>query len=249
MGFIARLTGKIASIYKPTKEWMQKYSPELLTGATCAGAVGIGVSASLDTKEHLRLEAERPENRRRMEVILDTAWDYRRTLVVTGLTVGAAVASNRVSAGRLAALATALAAAQKDNLELRAAAEEIVGPDKAEEIQKRAEEKAAEANEGPIYRWKEEISGDEFYAPESTVLRAFLNMERRYQMRNASTLNEFRRDVNLGPLDHCIDYVWDSESQTKYGAGWIGAWWSHDIDERGEYRCIHFQSDPEKVVT
>lgn len=235
-----QLAGKVAT----------EYAPEILSGTACAGVACVGVSATLDTKAHLEREAERPENRRRTEIVLDTLYDYRRTILVSGLTVASIIASNRVSAKRLAAATAALTAARKEILDLKDAAKEVVGEEKATEIQNVAAEKGMVTGEGPIFRWRIDISEDEFYAPESTVLRAFLHQEHRLQNLNYASLNDFRKDVNLGPMVRSVDYIWDADAETgDLPLNWIGGWWSHEIDERGEYRRIHFHVDPEKVIT
>lgn len=248
--YILKLVNALTPRLKMVREASVKYVPEILTGAACVGSVGIGVSATLDTKAHLEREAERPENRRRTEIVLDTLYDYRRTILVSGLTVASIIASNRVSAKRLAAAAAALTAARKEILDLKDAAKEVVGEEKATEIQNVATEKGMVTGEGPIFRWRIDISEDEFYAPESTVLRAFLHQEHRLQNLNYASLNDFRKDVNLGPMVRSVDYIWDADAETgDLPLNWIGGWWSHEIDERGEYRRIHFHVDPEKVIT
>jgi len=242
---LSKFASKLVNSLRPIAGIVNNHAPEVLTGATCVGSVGIGFAAAIDTKEHLEKEAERPKDRRRAEVVLDTVGDYKRTILVTGLTMACSIGANRISAKRMAALAAGLAAAQKEIAELRTAAEEVVGPDKAEEIQKRAEQKAKYATCGPIFRWKESISGDEFYAPEAEVLRAEMEVERRYQVCNESSVNVFRRELNLGPLGHDIDYVWDrDEPNADVDMPWIIFWHSHEVDMKGEYIMINYYTKP-----
>lgn len=235
----------LMKVAKLGKNLAIKYAPEILTGLGCAGVALTTTMAVRDSKKHLTNELDRPDNRRKVEVVLDTAHDYAPTITAAAVTMATIILSNRISAKRLAGLAATLAATQKQLTEFKAAAREIVGPDQTDKIESTAKRKFVENTQGPILRWKESISGDEFYAPEVEVLRAEMEIERRFHVCHVTSINELRHELNLGPLSHDVDYVWDQDDMREgSGIPWISFWHSHEIDMKGEYRAINYHTMP-----
>lgn len=230
---------------KMTKGVVVQYAPEILTGLGCAGVVLTGFSAVRDTRKHALAEAERAENRRKAEIVLDAAHDYAPTIVAAALTMATIILSNRMSAKRIAGLAAALAASQKQFAEFKAAARDVVDPNTVDKIEEKAR-KAQYASDGPIWRWKESISGDEFYAPESDVLRAEMEVNRRFHKCHGVGLNEFRHEINIGPMDRSVDYAWDKDDMPD--VKWINFIHAHEVDMKGEYINITYGPEPVEVM-
>ena len=193
-----------------------KHSPEILTGIGLAGMVTTVILAVGATPKAMKkIEEKKDEldtnNLTAVETV-QASWKQYVPAAVTGIvSVGCIIGAQSINAGRNAALATAYQLSTAALKDYKAAAEEVVGEEKAKEIREKSKEKTvknsmAQNNEvintgrGDMLCY--ELSFGRFFNSDIHKIKHAVNeLNRRMTsgMEFSVSLNEFYNAIGLSP--------------------------------------------------
>lgn len=206
------------------KKFLAENGSNILTGIGCIGVVGVAIVSSqnaLEADKVLRakkFESDQDLTKREKAKVMVSA--YIPTILISGATIACLVASNRISSGRTAAYAGALALAQETARTYREKVKETVGEEKAKEI----DDKVADAKIDKINSKQPVVYGHGTYMCYDTLTdRKFLSdinkIEAAQNHKNKKilsegwcSLNEFYEEIGLDPAKIGEELGWDYDT-------------------------------------
>ena len=205
------------------------------TACTIAGVIGVAVTAFLSYKAGRRAEANpAPEVETKKEKALRLTKTYGPA-VASGITTSAfIIGADRIHVGKELALGSAVAMWKSGYLDLDKATKEVVGEEKAEEINERLRPSYSHdiselSNAIHVY---EPLTDQYIWTTRETLAWALLKTNEELNRNYICKLNYFV--VKLGgkakPEGEVL--VWDSESETQnynWGFAGLGPWISAEL--------------------
>ena len=211
----------VTKFFKNCQLSMAKHSPEILTGIGIAGMIGTTVLAVKATPkaikicEELKREKEEPT---KLDYIKAT-WKCYIPTAVTGVTsIACLVGASSVNARRNAALATAYKLSETALVEYKEKVAETIGEKKDQVIKdKIAKEKIEKnpvssneviiTNKGTTLCY-DGLFGRYFKSDMESIKRAENALNRMIVSYDYASLNDFYRELGLGPVDIGSDLGW-----------------------------------------
>lgn len=219
------------------RKWFVKNSPDVLIGVsigTSITAVGLAIPAT--TRADKLIEKKRAEERMKASARgqtfddltnfekVKTCWTcYVPTLLTLGTSITTAVFSNRISASRIAALATAYSLSEKSFKDYQDKVTEMLGEDREKKVR---DQIASDYNKAhPVieqqvehtgfgeYLVRDLETGRDFRTTQERVYQAFKRISDNLVSEQSQSLNDLYSELGL------------SESQTGYMLGWTTADW------------------------
>lgn len=219
------------------RKWAVKNAPDILIGASIATstlAVGLTIPATTRANELIK----RKESETRMKASakgetydglgafekVKTCWTcYVPTLLTLGTSIATAVYSNRVSAGRIAALATAYSLSEKSFRDYQEKVTEMIGEDREKKVHDRIAEdynkshpvveQQVEHTGNGEYLVRDLETGRDFRTTQERVYQAFKRISDNLVSQQSQSLNDLYDELGL------------SNSETGYMLGWTTADW------------------------
>ena len=127
----------LTKIAVKSKDTIIKYAPQIMAGCGAACFVAATVCAVKETPDAMEKLKEKEALDPEMTVLQKAAVivpEYKKTLIFTGAGGALTLEAWKIEATRFAEMAACLAAAMKDNDRLVAAAKEVVGEEKTQDI-------------------------------------------------------------------------------------------------------------------
>lgn len=199
--------------------------------------VGVGVSNILTARATMKVSDEiRGNEMTTKEKIKTAAPHYIPSLVAGGLTAACIIGSGKLSNKQIAAYAGALALSENIHKEYKQAVIDEVGEEKEKEITSKIDERKFKTimekdvdffeTEGLIY-FIDGLSEDGFYATREKVDKAIYKLNRKLSLGYVVTLNSFRRDLGLDPIECGSVVGWSKLND-----------YNDDIDEWVDFRLV-----------
>lgn len=224
---------------KTGKKWLVKYAPEVLTGASVGlsvAAVVLTVPATMKAedliaRERLKLWVEMEKKHDDGAIVVPDIPDdvtdvpeltkletvklcwtcYIPTALALGGSITCAILSNRISATRIAALATAYGLSEKKLKEYQGKVKELFGEEKEKQVHDEMNKDSAamvpinQETMMPLYYPRfagdylcmDAVTGRYFRSTQEKLRRAFLDLDKRLLVENRISLNEFFDDIGL----------------------------------------------------
>lgn len=216
----------LANLFKNTKGFVSKHSPEILTGIGVTGMVTSTVLAVKATPKALTLLEDAKEAKGDKLTPVETvkaAWKPYIPAVVTGVASAACIiGASAVSTKRNAALATAYAISEKTLLTYRDKVVETLGEKKEKEVR----EKIAQdnINKNPVVTsqiittskgntlCKDSLSGRYFKSDINEIKKAVNELNRDMTYQNYVSLDEFYYKLGLDSTDISSRMGWNLDN-------------------------------------
>lgn len=180
--------------------------------------VGVGVSNILTARATLKASDEiRDKEMTTKEKIKTVAPHYIPSVIAGGLTAACIIGSGELSNKQIAAYAGALALSENIHNEYKQAVIEEVGEEKEKDISLKVDQRKMRTimekdvdyfnTDGLVY-FVDGLSEDGFYATKEKVDKAFFKLNRKLSLGYYVTLNAFRRDLGLDPINYGTVVGW-----------------------------------------
>ena len=214
--------GDVTKFFKNLQLSMAKHSPEILTGIGIAGMVGTTVLAIKATPKAIRLlenaEHEKGEKLTVLEKVKVAGPAYIPTTVTGVTSIACLIGASSVNARRNAALATAYKLSETAFVEYKDKVIETFGEKKEEVIKdKIAKDKIGKdpvsnkeviiTNKGTTLCY-DGLFGRYFKSDMESIKRAENALNRMIVSYDYASLNDFYRELGLGPIDIGHDLGW-----------------------------------------
>ncbi len=232
------------------KKFISENGSNILTTLGCVGVVGVAIVSGKNSLEADRvLRAKKYESdhdltpKEKTKIVVPI---YIPTILISSATIMCLVASNRVSAGRTAAYAGALALAQEAARTYREKVEETVGPKKAKEIDdkvadeqiKRIDSKNPTIFGSGPYICYDTLTDRKFSSDINTIEAAQNHKNKKILSEGWCSLNEFYEEIGLPPAQIGEELGWDYDSL-------IDITFSSRLDEDGKPNIVmNFRTPP-----
>lgn len=214
-------TSGVTKFFKNVQLTMAKHSPEILTGIGIAGMIGTTILAVKATPKAIKL-CDQVKKEKEEPTKLDyvkAAWKCYIPTAVTGATsVACLIGASSVNARRNAAIATAYKLSETAFTEYKEKVVETLGEKKDQVIKdKIAKEKMEKdpvstkeviiTNKGNTLCY-DGLFGRYFKSDMETIKRAENALNRAIVAYEYASLNDFYRELGLGPIDIGNDLGW-----------------------------------------
>ena len=208
---------KISEFVKSTKGFINRHSPEILTGIGVAGMITTTVLAVKATPKALQLieeakdELEHKCDKLPVQTVIKVAWKPYIPAVITGIaSASCIIGASAVNSKRHAALATAYAISEKTLLTYRDKVIETIGEKKEKSIREKIAQDEVNANP-PVSSQviltskgntlcRDYYSGRDFRSDLDSIRKAVIELNRRVVTYNYVSLTEFYTLINLEPI-------------------------------------------------
>lgn len=214
-------TSGVTKFFKNVQLTMAKHSPEILTGIGIAGMIGTTILAVKATPKAIKLcdqvkkEKEEPT---KLDYVKATWKCYIPTAVTGATSVACLIGASSVNARRNAAIATAYKLSETAFTEYKEKVVETLGEKKDQVIKdKIAKEKMEKdpvstkeviiTNKGNTLCY-DGLFGRYFKSDMETIKRAENSLNRAIVAYEYASLNDFYRELGLGPIDIGNDLGW-----------------------------------------
>ena len=232
------------------KRFFSENGSNILTTLGCVGVVGVAIVSgknSLEADKVLRAkkyETDReltPKEKTKLVVPI-----YIPTILISSATIMCLVASNRISAGRTAAYAGALALAQEAARTYREKVEETVGPKKAKEIDDKVADEQIKKIDGKNptvfgtgpYICYDSLTDRKFASDMNKIEAAQNRKNKKILSEGWCSLNEFYDEIGLAPAQIGEELGWDYDTM-------IDITFSSRLDEDGNPNIVmNFRNPP-----
>lgn len=210
-----------ASGFNFLKKFASQNSTQLLTGTAIAG---VGATAYLAAKagarasHHLEYKQSKTEEPLSLEDKIRSTWRFFiPTFGSAGLTISAVIFAQRINERRAAALAGLYALSEKALLDHKDKVEELLGAEKAREVEHRVTQdridKTSGTSEVIILGTEETLvydawSGRYFKSSENTIMQAQNSFNNSVLSDNFMTANEFYSTLGLDYIDAGNEVGW-----------------------------------------
>lgn len=211
----------VTKFFKTTQLFVTKHSPEILTGLGIAGMIGSTILAVKATPKALELceEVKRKKEEPTKLDYVKATWKCYIPTVVTGATSAAClIGASSVNARRNAALATAYKLSETAFSEYKEKVIETIGENKEktvkDKIAKDKIEKDPVSTKEIIVTEKgttlcyDGLFGRYFKSDIDTIRRAVNAINRHIVSYDYASLNDFYRELGLGPVKIGEDLGW-----------------------------------------
>lgn len=232
------------------KKFISENGSNILTGLGCAGVIGVAIVSgknSLEADKALRAKKYESDHeltpKEKTKVVAPI---YIPTILISSATIMCLVASNRVSAGRTAAYAGALALAQEAARTYREKVEETVGPKKAKEIDdkvadeqiKRIDAKTPTVFGTGPYICYDSLTDRKFMSDMNKIEAAQNRKNKKILSEGWCSLNEFYEEIGLPAAQIGEELGWDYDTL-------IDVSFSSRLDEDGNPNIVmSFRNPP-----
>lgn len=214
-------TSSVTKFFKNVQLTMAKHSPEILTGIGIAGMIGTTILAVKATPKAIKL-CEQVKHEKEEPTKLDyvkATWKCYIPTAVTGTTsIACLIGASSVNARRNAALATAYKLSETAFVEYKDKVVETLGEKKEQVIKDKIAKEKIEKD--PVTS-KEVIVTDKgttlcydglfgryFKSDMETIKRAENTLNRHIVSYEYASLNDFYRELGLGPVNIGNDLGW-----------------------------------------
>lgn len=208
------MKNKMYSFIKTTRGFMQKHSPEILTGIGVAGMITTTVLAVKATPKALYLIDEAVEEKNDDLTAIETikvAWKPYLPAVITGvMSVTCIIGASAVNTKRNAALATAYTISENALLTYRDKVIETIGEKKEKEIRNKVAQDKIDKE--PVSKAQvfvtpkgntlcmDDITGRYFRSDIEAIKKAVNELNRQMMQQNYISLNELYSAIGLEPI-------------------------------------------------
>lgn len=218
---------KLTNFFKSTRTFLEKHSPEILTGIGVTGMITTTVLAVKSTPKALILIEEKKKELGTDELtaieVVKAAWKP----YIPALTLGIASASciigaSAVNAKRNAALATAYAISERTLVRYRDKIIDTIGEKKEKEIREKIAQDEVDknkvSNNGVIVTSKgntlcrDAISGRYFRSDIDKIKKIVNELNRQMIYQNYISLNDFYYELGLDPIKNGSALGWNLDS-------------------------------------
>ena len=228
-------------------------SPTLLCLVASVGVVATAVLTAKETPKAAKLKAEaKKQMMTKTETIKHVAPAYLPAIATGAGTVACILFSNGISKRKIAILAGAFAAFERNHDEYVEKIKELLGEDAVAEIEKEiskdklkeVEDEIDEENELPLFYDK--YGKRYFNRKMEDVISAFYNTNRNFILRGYAPLQELFKFLDLEEIDIGETLGWSQTiGETDYGYTWIDFRLEKIVTDDGlEYYMIEYPFEP-----
>lgn len=218
---------KLTNFFKSTRTFLEKHSPEILTGIGVAGMITTTILAVKSTPKALILIEEKKKELGTDELtaieVVKTAWKpYIPALALGIASASCIIGASAVNAKRNAALATAYAISERTLVRYRDKIIDTIGEKKEKEVREKIAQDEVDknkvSNNGVIVTSKgntlcrDAISGRYFRSDIDKIKKIVNELNRQMIYQNYISLNDFYYELGLDPVKNGSALGWNLDS-------------------------------------
>lgn len=218
---------KLTNFFKSTRTFLEKHSPEILTGIGVTGMITTTVLAVKSTPKALILIEEKKKELGTDELtaieVIKTAWKpYIPALTLGIASISCIIGASAVNAKRNAALATAYAISERTLVRYRDKIIDTIGEKKEKEVREKIAQDEVDknkvSNNGVIVTSKgntlcrDAISGRYFRSDIDKIKKIVNELNRQMIYQNYISLNDFYYELGLDSVKNGSVLGWNLDS-------------------------------------
>lgn len=218
---------KLTNLFKSTRTFLGKHSPEILTGIGVTGMITTTILAVKSTPKALMLIEEKKKELGTDELtaieVVKTAWKpYIPALALGIASASCIIGASAVNAKRNAALATAYAISERTLVRYRDKIIDTIGEKKEKEVREKIAQDEVDknkvSNNGVIVTSKgntlcrDAISGRYFRSDIDKIKKIVNELNRQMIYQNYISLNDFYYELGLDPVKNGSALGWNLDS-------------------------------------